>query len=175
MTKRAPLPAPPISVPFTVFSGEADADGRHAIVRSGTCSKRSSLALQALNPGDIVIEGQYADDRYIIEIGEFGPVAVPWTAPAAPIVPDQVKAECERRILARYPLGKQLTLMDEGGPAAEDMRVFRDAMRDAAHRIEAMTPIPPDYREDGHWPSNSGEDDLAERETLTEQGDYPNG
>ena len=62
-----------------------------------------------------------------------------------------VKAEAERRIIARYPLGKQNTIIMRGGSELDDMQAFIEAVIGAAHRIELMRPIPPDYVADHHW------------------------
>lgn len=67
------------------------------------------------------------------------------------VTPEMVKAECQRRIEARYPLWKQLNLAEEGGAARAEMRAFIDALRSASDRIEARSPIPPDYAADHHW------------------------
>lgn len=72
-----------------------------------------------------------------------------------PVTAAQVKAECTRRISSAYPLGKQITLLDEGGPDADAYRQFRDAMRAASHRLEAMDPIPTDFNDDVHWTGDS--------------------
>jgi hypothetical protein len=62
-----------------------------------------------------------------------------------------VKAEAERRIIARYPLGKQNTIMLRGGVEREEMHAFIEVVIAASHRIEAMKPIPPDFAADHHW------------------------
>ena len=62
-----------------------------------------------------------------------------------------VKAEAERRIVARYPLGKQNTIMLRGGAECEDMQAFIEVIIAASHLIEAMKPIPPDFAADHHW------------------------
>ena len=62
-----------------------------------------------------------------------------------------VKAEAERRIIARYPLGKQNTIILRGGAERDDMQAFIEAIIAASHRIEAMKPIPPDFAADHHW------------------------
>jgi hypothetical protein len=62
-----------------------------------------------------------------------------------------VKAECQRRIEARYPVWKQLNVAEEGGEGRAEMRAFIDAHRAASNRIEAMRPIPHDFAADHHW------------------------
>lgn len=71
---------------------------------------------------------------------------------STPVITDEmVKAEAERRIIARYPLGKQNTIMMRGGSERDDMQTFIEAMIAASHRIELMRPIPPDFAADHHW------------------------
>ena len=62
-----------------------------------------------------------------------------------------VKAEAERRITARYPLGKQNTIMLRAGAERDAMHAFIEAIIAASHRIEAMSPIPHHYRDDTYW------------------------
>jgi hypothetical protein len=90
-------------VPFTVFDA-----GTGAILRSGSC-QRQSVHQQATVAGEIVLEGNYPDDRYRIDVTDDGPVAVPWTAPVI-VTATMVKAEARRRIELGYPLWKQINL-----------------------------------------------------------------
>lgn len=85
---------------------------------------------------------------------------------------DDVKAEARRRILARLPDWKQANMTARGVELLRKGEVnwtpqeqaeadaitaawdWVKAVRLASDDIEAMTPIPDDYRDDGHWPSN---------------------
>ena len=67
-----------------------------------------------------------------------------------PILPEHVKAEAARRIEARYPVWGQVNIMREGG--VDEMGAFIDQMRAASNALEALKPIPPDFRNDRHWP-----------------------
>lgn len=67
------------------------------------------------------------------------------------VAAEHVKAECQRRILDRYPLGKQNTIILRGGEEADAMHAFIEAVIAASHRLEAMQPIPLDYTHDKHW------------------------
>ena len=58
------------SVPFTVFNAETG-----AVLRAGT-SQRRDLMHQSTAPNEIVLEGEFQDGMYRIEITEAGPVAV---------------------------------------------------------------------------------------------------
>ncbi|MCI5078691.1 hypothetical protein [Oricola sp.] len=92
---------------------------------------------------------------------------------AAPIprpTPEKVKAEAMRRILAICPEWKQrnltaqaVILADKGRAnwTAQDLAAWDagktiwdriDAMRTASNALEAMDPIPTDYRDDRYWP-----------------------
>ena len=62
-----------------------------------------------------------------------------------------VKAEAERRIIARYPLGKQNTIIMRCGADRDDMHAFIEAVIAASHRIEAMKPLPHDFVADHYW------------------------
>lgn len=83
-----------------------------------------------------------------------------------------VKAEAESRILARYPIDKQLNAYSDfmlareyiaGGGTLSDAQQTRyndikaawawiQSVRTASNEIEAMAPIPDDYDADVRWP-----------------------
>jgi hypothetical protein len=65
------------------------------------------------------------------------------------VTPAHVKAEAQRRIEAKYPLWRQMNVLAEGGSA--EMSAWIAGVRAASNRIEAMTPIPPDFQQDHHW------------------------
>ncbi|MHB1086459.1 MAG: hypothetical protein ACYCZ0_01800 [Minisyncoccota bacterium] len=67
------------------------------------------------------------------------------------VTPDHVRQEAERRILARYPIWKQVNVLREGGEALAKMAAFVDGIRAASNQLEKMRRIPADYREDRHW------------------------
>jgi hypothetical protein len=138
-------PNPRESVAFTAF----DADTGE-ILRSGS-SQRQDLHRQAFAANEIVIEGRYPDDRYRIEIGEDGPVAVSWTPPVI-VTADMVKIEARRRIEARYPLWKQVNIRaSSDAREVGAMTAYIDAVRARSNEIEAMTPLPEDYRDEKWW------------------------
>lgn len=68
-----------------------------------------------------------------------------------PIPVHAVKDECARRITKAYPLGKQNSLMMEGGTRFEEMKSWIQHMTKRSNEIEAMEPIPPDFRADRWW------------------------
>lgn len=67
------------------------------------------------------------------------------------VTPDHVRQEAERRIVARYPLWKQINIMRDGGEAAAAMATFIDGIRARSNATEARKRIPADYRDDSHW------------------------
>lgn len=68
------------------------------------------------------------------------------------VTADMVKAEAERRILAQWPISKQLNVLREGDlEAVANMSAAIDAMRAASNRLEAMQPIPANYTADSFW------------------------
>lgn len=71
----------------------------------------------------------------------------------APIVTiDEINAECERRILALYPVARQLNIIDEGTPAEQqEFKDRRNGLRACARALIAMSPIPTNYRDDRFW------------------------
>ena len=92
-------------------------------------------------------EGQADSSRFYMPADEL--VERPQAEIAVAV--SDVQAEAERRIIARYPLGKQNTIILRGGGERDDMQAFIDAIIAASHRIEAMKPIPPDFAADHHW------------------------
>lgn len=62
-----------------------------------------------------------------------------------------VKNEAERRILLKWPIWRQLNAMRDGAEVMAVMARDIDAIRTASNRIEALSPIPADYRHDRHW------------------------
>jgi len=70
------------------------------------------------------------------------------------VTPEHVKAECQRRIEAAYPWWRQRNVDRRGGADQVAMDKFIDDHIAASHRIEAMTPIPHDYRTSPEWPED---------------------
>ena len=59
-----------------------------------------------------------------------------------------IKAEAQRRILARYPQWKQINLTRT--PQAVEMWAWIDAVRAKSNEMEQTQPS--DYADDRHWP-----------------------
>lgn len=66
-----------------------------------------------------------------------------------------VREEASRRILARYPLHKQLNIIREAGEGLAEMSAFIDATRQRCAELEVQAPIPATFRDDKHWHKRS--------------------
>lgn len=71
--------------------------------------------------------------------------------PPEPATAAHVDAQTARRIERRYRLVDQINALR--GDGSVDF-AWIDAVRDAGRALKAMTPIPPDYADDRHWPAN---------------------
>lgn len=71
--------------------------------------------------------------------------------PPPPVTINDVKLEQARRL--RYTDGYITRAADptDARPIPEAVIAERQAIRDGAHRLEAMVPIPPDYRDPKYW------------------------
>jgi hypothetical protein len=96
------------------------------------------------------IEGKYSDIKFRVDVKTGVPYA--WEPPPEPVTAERVKAEAERRILARYPLTKQIDTLIEGGAPLAEMRLFIDAVRAASNRLDRKKTIPRDFASDHQWP-----------------------
>ncbi len=119
-----------------------------AVLRSGSCAFQDMQA-QA-RPGEIVIEGKLNDVEQKVSFSADGFRAVKRTSEVY-IQPHQVRAECNQRVLARFPIEDQINGLR--GAADVDFE-WIDAMRDRCDELCAMKPIPADFATDHHWPAN---------------------
>jgi hypothetical protein len=71
MSEHQEVIPPTRPTPFTVFSAITN-----EVLRSGVC-QYASLTSQPTAPDEIVIEGDFPDNMYRIEVNERGPTAVP--------------------------------------------------------------------------------------------------
>lgn len=62
-----------------------------------------------------------------------------------------MKAEAHRRIIAAYPLWRQVNIVRDGGDSLAEMAAIIDGLRAKSNEIETMAPIPPDFRHDSYW------------------------
>lgn len=124
-----------------------DAETGH-VLRSGQCAFRD-MALQGRASGEIVIEGLHDDETTLFSFGPDG-----LTAGARPLrapEPDDVDAECRRRIVAVYPIEAQLNALHESNGAA--MSAWIAAVRARAREFKQTAFIPQDFADDRHWPA----------------------
>ncbi|SDG34355.1 hypothetical protein [Pelagibacterium luteolum] len=87
--------------------------------------------------------------RMITEWEAAGNTIPPYVPPAPAVA--EVKAEANRRITYAYPLWRQINIIRDGGDGLADMSAFIDGLRAKSNKIEAMKPIPPDFRDDKYW------------------------
>lgn len=76
-------------------------------------------------------------------------------APPEPITKQQINDEAQRRILARYPVLDQLTILRKGGANLATMAAFIDAAVAASNALTARPTIPADFGDDKYWPAAS--------------------
>ncbi len=129
------------SNPFSVYR---ESDG--VVVNSGFASSPSSLAAQA-GPGELVYVGEALEKGSRIlsdRIERFVPEEPPVTV-------SMIKDEQGRRL--RYTDWYVTRAADptDARPVPIEIVAEREAIRAAAHRLEAMNPIPQDYREPKYW------------------------
>lgn len=112
------------------------------VIRSGQVSQPEQAECQALYPGErveLLLDAELLDS---LDLGRREAVAV---------TPAMVNAEQARRL--RYTDGYVTRAADpsDGRPVPEWVSAQRKAIRRAARRLEALDPIPPDYRADAYW------------------------
>ena len=72
-----------------------------------------------------------------------------------PVVEEVVQIEDVKRFMARllsYTDGYVTRRADTGQELPAGVQAYRDAVRQRAHEIEAMQPIPVDYQDAKYWP-----------------------
>lgn len=68
-----------------------------------------------------------------------------------PVTVEMVKREAGRRLKYTDWYVTRAADPTDGRPVPESVLAERAALRAAAERLEAMVPIPPDYRSEEHW------------------------
>ncbi len=68
-----------------------------------------------------------------------------------PLTPEMVKAECQRRIIAYTGGGDVIGSLAKQINAGGTMQPEIDRLRSKSNEIEAMDPIPMDFRSDTYW------------------------
>jgi hypothetical protein len=114
--------------------------GRFLGTREGQATSTLDFPL-----GEIILEGGYDAAHWLVD-GEIERREVP----APPPTQGDVRSECRRRILARYPLEEQVNALR--GVAEVDF-AWIDAVREAGQKIRRHAVIPADFADDRHWPA----------------------
>lgn len=122
-------------------------DSRGTVVRSGEASSIELAEMQAFNPGETAI---------LDTTGEIGDVVIdrivqPRLPQVLIVTLNDVKREQRRRLTYTDSYITRAADPTDGRPIPADVLAQRKAIREAAARIEAMDPIPPDYRDERHW------------------------
>lgn len=117
------------------------------VISAGSMTSETQIRAQeeALQPGQILITGNKALPGWKWTGKDFVP------PPPPPVTINDVKLEQARRL--RYTDGYITRAADptDARPIPEAVIAERQAIRDGAHRLEAMVPIPPDYRDPKYW------------------------
>lgn len=93
------------------------------------------------------------------------------------IRPQDVKAECQTRILDAFPLARQQAMTMDGGTDYDEMVAEITRLRLLSRQICRMRPIPQDFRDDSYWTGNPIRDGLvagpvAATQPQTARGGY---
>lgn len=117
------------------------------VLRTGSGSNPRILNVQKLAEGEALYVGK------IDPATEYLPDGIPAPKPPDVVVvePAQVKAWAGR--ILSY-TDWYVTRQHEGGPEVpEHILTYRQAVRDRSGEIEAMEPIPADFRDPKYWPA----------------------
>lgn len=134
-------------VEFTVFDAET---GR--AIRPGSCPRRD-VQNQPMETGQVLIEGYHpatASHEQWLEVREDGSFDVVLRRRSLPSpTVEEVKREQARRLAETD--WAVVRSVDTGRELDPDTRQDRNFIREAAHRLESMDPIPDDYKSDRYW------------------------
>jgi len=117
------------------------------VLRVGRSSNPRIVEVQRLAEGEAIYAGEIDPDT------QFLPGGFPAPKPPEPVVVpvSEVKAWAGR--ILSY-TDWYVTRQNEGGPQVpEDILAYRQAVRDRSGEIEAMDPIPADFRDAQWWPA----------------------
>lgn len=100
---------------------------------------------EGLSEGHALYEGEIDPDVVYL------PDGVPTPKPTQPVLiaPSQVKAHAGR--ILSYTDWLEIRAIS-GTPMTPEMAAYRQAVRDRSGEIEAMDPIPADFRDASYWP-----------------------
>lgn len=119
-----------------------------AVLRRGSSTNRRQRVLErrALKPGEAIYCLGPIDPETT-----YLPGGVPSPKPVQPVIiaPSEVKAHAGR--ILSYTDWLEIRAIS-GTPMAPEMADYRQAVRDRSGEIEAMDPIPADFRDASYWP-----------------------
>jgi hypothetical protein len=116
------------------------------VLRMGRSSNERVLEVQALAEGEALYVGEIDPETTYLPQG----IPTPKSPEAAVVTDLEVKALAGR--LLSY-TDWYVTRQQEGGAAIPaEVLAYRQAVREASNAIEAMDPIPADFRDPKYWP-----------------------
>lgn len=119
-----------------------------AVKRTGRSTNPDVLDLERskLGTGEALFEGE------IDPSAEYLPDGVPAPKPVEIVTIDPVEVKAWAGRLLSYTDWYVTRNQETGAPIPDEVLVYRQAVRDASGIIEAMDPIPVDFRNPGYWP-----------------------
>lgn len=109
------------------------------------------------NPAIIELTRERLEDGQALYEGEIDPNAVylpggmPTPKPAVPVIITQQEVKAHAGRILSYTDWQEIRAIS-GAPMTPEMAAFRQAVRDRSGEIEAMDPIPADFRDASYWP-----------------------
>lgn len=128
---------------FAVYDIETGAVKR---LGKSTSPRAVELAQSRLKEGEALYEGE------IDPKATYLPGGVPTPKPPEPVVITVAEVKAWAGRCLRYTDWYVTRRADTGEEIPPDVQAYRQAVRDASGTIEAMDPIPEDYRNPALWP-----------------------
>ncbi len=116
-----------------------------AYVSGGSVSMARDLASQKVREGQVLIPEQHSRQTRLVD-----GVVVDIEAELPPATVQDVKTWAARLLSYTDPLALRSI---DGAPMPPSVIAYRAAVRQRSNEIEAMVPIPPDYRDAKYWPN----------------------
>ena len=121
--------------------------GTGRVLRTGRSTNEAALALQAHREGETLYVGEIDPKTTYLP----GGVPTPKPAETVVVTAGEVKAFAGR--LLSYTDWYVTRRADTGEDIPEAVSTYRQAVRAASDTIEAMEPIPADFRAPSYWPT----------------------
>lgn len=116
------------------------------VLRMGRSTNPAIYDVQKLAEGEALYRGEIDPAKIYLPNGEPTPKPVD----VENVTPAQIKAHAAR--LLSYSDWYVTRQQETGADIPESVLTYRQAVRDASGEIEAMDPIPADYRNTKYWP-----------------------